>query len=715
MRIFIRTSALLLLFLGAAQSAPIPKLVARHFDATSVPALLSNGFIGLRPGPNPLIAITSLPPALVGKLGARPLATVVAGFVRSQPVYGVESWAPAPYPLAVDVRANDVSMQTFPDSVQVLSQSLDMSNGELETEMTFTAGAVKVGMRIIQFASRSVPSLLCQRVLLTPSADTALEIDSRIDTTGIPGTVYRDHTRDSNLSDEEQDQVEQKIDDAMDFRSNRSKLGIALAVLTSPGVVRRTPGSYLINAKAGQTYTFDVIAAMVSEAYDPAPELQAIRLARWGKLLGWDELRRQNQKIWAELWKSRIEIDGDPQDQRALDAAFFYLHANSHPASRLSVPSYGFSQYDVNFQGHILWGTESFILPAALLTWPQTAKGMLEFRLRGLDAAREKASSFGYQGAQFPWEAATDGTEGCFPIYATGWTEQYIVPYVAWAFWEYQTATHDPEFLRRATWPVLQAVAEWVTSRGQFTARGFEIDHIMNPDETLGNIKNGSYMNAVCKKVMGAAVECARQVGVTPPEDWERIEREIVIPLDAQNKVVVPYEGATPGGHYSVGMMQYLFLHGLPFSDELFRNTFEFEEAYRLNPSTVGWNPCGPRATSNGCPPFAAAAAFFGDRHKAAELFRHSWQPYWIGPYGLTREFPFFADGCFIPNYGSLLMTAMMGFTGLRITDGDWAQYPATLPEGWTRITLDRIWIKGKPMKVVAENGKRAVITEINE
>jgi trehalose/maltose hydrolase-like predicted phosphorylase len=696
-------------------------LVARHFDTDFDPASLSNGFIGIRPGANPLIAITSVPPGLIAltrqrssggrPAGIRPLATVVAGFVRSHPVYGVETWAPVPYPLALDVRANRVSMQTSPDSTQVISQSLDMSNGELETEMTMTAGDVKVGIRVIQLASRSVPSLLCQRVLLTPSADTPLEIETRIDSTGIPGgTVYRDRAPFRNYREEEE------TDRVMGFRSDRSKLGIALAVSPQSWLVRHAIGNYSIDAKAGQTYAFDEVAALVAEVYHPDPDLQAIRLARWGKLLGFDELRRQNQQIWAELWKSRIEIDGSADDQRALDAAFFYLHANSHPDSRLAVPPYGFSQYDVNFQGHILWDMDTFMFTAALLIWPQTAKGMMEFRLRGLDAARKKAASFGYQGAQYPWEAATDGTEACFPIYETGWIEQHIVPDVAIAFWEYQTATQDPEFLRRGTWPVLQAIAEWIASRGHFTARGYEIDNVMGPDESLGAVTNGTYTNAACKLAMRGAVECARLVGVTPPAAWERIARDIVIPVNPKTNVVIPYDGATPESHYySVGMLQYLFLHGLPVSAELFRNTYDFEEAYRVNPSTVGWDPCGKNVTSFGCPPFAAAAAFFGDRHKAAEEFRHSWEPYWIEPYGLTREYPFFGDGNYVSNDGSLLMAAMLGFTGLRISDGDWAQYPAILPEGWNRITLDRVWIKGKPMRVVAENGERAVITEAKE
>ena len=47
----------------------------------------------------------------------------------------------------------------------------------------------------------------------------------------------------------------------------------------------------------------------------------------------------------------------------------------------------------------------------------------------------------------------------------------------------------------------------------------------------------------------------------------------------------------------------------------------------------------------------------------------------------------------------------MLGFTGLRIRTGDWRAYPATLPEGWSRIEIDRLWVRGKPQRLTAENG----------
>ena len=53
----------------------------------------------------------------------------------------------------------------------------------------------------------------------------------------------------------------------------------------------------------------------------------------------------------------------------------------------------------------------------------------------------------------------------------------------------------------------------------------------------------------------------------------------------------------------------------------------------------------------------------------------------------------------------------MLGFTGLRLSEGDWHKYPASLPEGWEKIEIGRIYVKGKPMKLVAVDGKPAELS----
>ena len=63
------------------------------------------------------------------------------------------------------------------------------------------------------------------------------------------------------------------------------------------------------------------------------------------------------------------------------------------------------------YKGHTFWDTEIFMLPYFSFTHPEIAKSLVTYRYLGLDGAHKKAASNGYEGAQYPWEAAwpTDG------------------------------------------------------------------------------------------------------------------------------------------------------------------------------------------------------------------------------------------------------------------------------------------------------------------
>ncbi len=69
------------------EAPAIPVLTATRFDREYAPTCLSNGLVGITPGPNPLVQ---------GKV-------LVSGYVYSHPQLGFENIAPAPYPLGLDI------------------------------------------------------------------------------------------------------------------------------------------------------------------------------------------------------------------------------------------------------------------------------------------------------------------------------------------------------------------------------------------------------------------------------------------------------------------------------------------------------------------------------------------------------------------------------------------------------------------------------------
>lgn len=711
----------------AQEPPPIPKLAARNFlkaadraaaERVYIPgypkewfanAYLGNGLIGIRPEPNPLIQAK----------------TVVSGFVYSNPSGAFENIAPAPYPLGTEVVVHGSSLHERPDRVTVRSQTLDMATGELTTEMTFAPErGAKADLTVVQFASRSTPSLLCQEISLAPSEDMDIEVLPKILRGGLPFTAYREQGPNPRV----------RADQVLGVRSDRgSKLGIALLHPPEAGVTRQQSGRYMVTARKGTLARFRTIAAMVSSLYHPDPDLEAIRVVSWGGMVGFEALRERNRHEWAELWKSRVKVYGDAEAQQALDAAFFYLHSSAHSACKTGVAPFGLSQYKDYF-GHVFWDMDHWMLPAVLPAAPAAAKAMLHYRLAGLPAALRTASLFGFRGAMFPWEAGLDGSNVTPSEAETGWAEHHVNPEVALAAWEYQLATGDPLFLRETAWPLIKALAEWIESRGQFTARGFEFQNLMGHNEWLTNVHNDSHFNLICKMVMTAAVRCAGMVGIEPPARWREIERSIFLPIDPQCRILLPYDRETrvklynesrniyedvsaldTPKAYTLVNSQMLVFHDPPLDREVSRNTWQFEENLRLTLRPAPNVPASVRAPGFTTPPLAVCAAMFGDRKKAAEMFRLAWEKYSVPPFAINKEYQSYRDGNYLMNQASLLMAAMYGFAGLRVSEGDWRKYPATLPEGWTKIVMDRIWIRGKPVRVTAEHGKPAVIEPLKE
>lgn len=685
----------------AIRQPRIPGFQRDHFAR----AYLGDGLLGIRPNPNPLSQSE----------------TVAAGFVFSDPSGGFEMAAPAPYPLGADIRAGGASLLSDTSEVEVERQTLDLQNAELITEMNFAAGAgLKLAIKVTEFVVRAVPSLLCEEIEITPSQDATVNIVPQIQHEGISGTIYRDEVpggkKEASL--------------VLGMESNRhSRIGEAVVVPLGQNLEREPGGIFRLVLQAGKTGSFQTVAAIVTSAYDPQPDLEAIRVASWGAMLGWDELRTENRTAWKELWKGRVVVDGDKVAQRALDSAFFYLHSSASAGLLTGVPPFGMSQWS-DYAGHAFWDMDSWDLPAVVLTDPKAARAMVLYRARGLKAAERRAASFGMAGAFYPWEAGLDGSDETPSEAETGWAEQHITPDVAVGAWEYYEATGDRETLRRAVWPILREVAEWVSHRGTFTARGYEIRHVMGANEWVANVSNDSMVNMLCRMALRDAIAAAATLGVAAPPKWSQIEKAIFIPKDSIRKVVEPFSQDGPllyfdeaknryqavdlrehPDAYTLGNMQMLVFHDPPIPLALYRNTWAYEETLRIKRTPSPSVPGSVRSPGFSIPPFAACAAMFGDRRKAANLFHLAATEYVTGPFDIPKEYRPYHDGAYITNNASLLLSAMYGFTGMRITEGDLRKYPVSLPEGWKRIEIDRIWIKGRPWHLVAEQGEPLMLT----
>jgi hypothetical protein len=364
------------------------------------------------------------------------------------------------------------------------------------------------------------------------------------------------------------------------------------------------------------------------------------------------------------------------------------------------------------YYGHVMWDIESFAVPPLILLQPEAAEALLEYRLRSLGGARRTAQAFGRRGLQFPWESGPGSGEEATPSPGTAaWHEDHVSLDVALAFARYVQATGDGNFLRDKAWPVLSGVADWLTSRVHRGRKGWEIRRSMGIAERKQECDNEAFTMLSAQAVLDAALNAAASLKRPEGAGWREIAGHLKLPL--RDGVLVSHDdfrrneekGATPSplmGVFPLDMLE----------PNVARATLDFylplAEDYIGSPMLSAF--------------YGVWAARQGARGQALKLLEDGYGRFVTGRFLQTLEYrpdkfpeqP--AAGPFFANMGGFLMSLLLGFPGLAMSSGpleDWPRRNAVLPAGWRAIEVERLWLRGKPVRLIAEQGRRARPTEL--
>jgi hypothetical protein len=103
-----------------------------------------------------------------------------------------------------------------------------------------------------------------------------------------------------------------------------------------------------------------------------------------------------------------------------------------------------------------------------------------------------------------------------------------------------------------------------------------------------------------------------------------------------------------------------------------------------------------------------------GDRECAARLFEEGYAAFVSDRFLNTHEYreDVYPDqpvaGPFTANLAGFLTGCLYGLPGLKLGPGtpqSWCERPVILPDGWDEINVDRLWVRGEPMRLVARHG----------
>jgi trehalose/maltose hydrolase-like predicted phosphorylase len=436
--------------------------------------------------------------------------------------------------------------------------------------------------------------------------------------------------------------------------------------------------------KAGETYRFSIVGSSITSSHHDDPLNEAERLTIFARLEGRDRLLERHTQAWNELWKSDIQIDGDPQAQQDIRSMLYHLYSFTREGTALSPSPMGLS--GLGYNGHVFWDTELWMYPALLVMQPALAKSMVEYRFQRLEAAKRNAFSKGYKGAMFPWESAETGVEET-PVWAlSGPFEQHITACVAIAAWNYFAVTQDKQWLAEKGWPLLKETADFWASRVERKGAGnYQINNVVAADEWAENVDNNAFTNAAAKANLQLATKAAEVLGKTPDKDWMLVANNIPI---LQFPDGTTKEHATYNGEGIKQADVNLLSYPLKEVTDPKRMRQDLDYYSKRVPDE------GTPAMTQGV--FALLYARLGDADKARFWLDDAYLPNLLPPFRVIAETkggtnPYFATGA-----GGILQAVIMGFGGIEITPTGITQIKSTLPKGWKKLTITGVGVEKK-------------------
>lgn len=621
--------------------------------------------------------------------------------------------------------------------VLLYQKSLNLKTGELRRDVVWKSpNGYSYALKFLRFVSLSNLHVIGQRVCIK-----SLDKDSVVRIrTGINGRMsnsgaqHFEETEKRFYENRYMQYVQTTVESNILFVWNSAVIG-----LENPQIHmsrRKVFCEYEFKIKKEVEIQFDKISNVYTTR-DTSCEsagksaLQTISLSNLKKqiALGYEKLFEASKKEWSKYWaKVDIKISSSrTYDQLALRFAQYHLRIMTpvHDA-RMSIGAKGLS--GEGYKGHVFWDTEMFILPYYTLQMPDVAKKLLQYRAYGLDGAKRKAKLGGYEGAQYPWEAAwiedgevtpetgdVDVVSGTAQVIWTGKIEQHITADIIYGLWQYYQITQDEAFMKQFGYEMIFETANFWASRLEIGADGKgHIDNVIGPDEYKEHVNDNAYTNYMAYWNLERAVECYERCK-NPHfkrhyQQWKWALEKIYLPIPREDSVI-PQDATYLTlkeidltkykkqdfvlGIYRDYNAQQLNLIQVSKQADILILFYLLENYFTQEIKIANWNYYEPKTLHDSSLSLSTHCILANDleqKEMAYELFEKLCQ------IDMGQNMKSSDAGIHAASLGGLWQSIVFGFAGIRILDGKLRIRPH-LPETWEEIQIPFVWA-GTPCKL---------------
>jgi hypothetical protein len=246
-------------------------------------------------------------------------------------------------------------------------------------------------------------------------------------------------------------------------------------------------------------------------------------------------LRTEHTRKWDAMWATNVNVVpklgitvAEMQRLTQLKRHIRYALYNMYSSIRGGTDVF-FNPNDlglVDLSGRIASHGDVWFMPCLLMLKPAAARAVTDARYEGLPHAKRLASTYGFQGAKFPFsESAASGSRIGSAVFwdAVAVTRVFNTALVGINAWNYYRLTRDKDWLRSKGFPVLQGVAD-------FAASAFELDATNGKYRLVKSIAldgsqgahNAFTVNA-CLLALKAAIEASYALGFGTQRRWTTV------------------------------------------------------------------------------------------------------------------------------------------------------------------------------------------------
>ncbi len=479
---------------------------------------------------------------------------------------------------------------------------------------------------------------------------------------------------------------------------------------------------------------------------------------------GFDKLLDEHRSAWEDIWKySEVIIEGDDKSMEALNYSLYHLHSIApRHADNLSIAARGLSGQ--TYKGAVFWDTEMFILDFFLMTEPEVAKKLINYRIDTLEGAKKKAAEYGYDGAFYAWESQEKGFDACSDYNVTDvFTKRPMRTYfkdkqihissaIAYAIGKYVEITGDDSLLKEGGAETIIECAKFYYSAlvKKVNSDRYELRDVIGPDEYHERVDNNGYTNRMAKNTFRLAVRvlendkfishiCKLEEPNEESADSEIRSRLLEMFKDAYEKIYIPEpdsEGIIPqfdgygeledvtvdevrsrlldpkeywGGAYGVASHTKVIKQA-----DVVTWLAMYPQDFDTKVIEDNWNYYEKRTehgSSLSACMYALVACKCGMTEEAFPLFTKSATAD-LAPGGKEWAGLVYIGGTHPASAGGAYMVAIEGFAGVEFAEGKINVNPR-LPKNWEKMTF-HISHKGTMYRVDIEEGK-ATVTEVDD